>query len=331
MQRQKKEGRLKIKGIICLIPFLIGVFCSGCYSNQPMEGSGKLRIVTTIFPAYDFAREIVGDTADISMLLPPGTESHSFEPSPADMIAVENCDLFIYNGGESDAWVDTLLENKGTSNYRVLRMMECVDVVEEKSIEGIDEIHQHGGEGMTAEYDEHVWTAPQNAIKITKAIAMAMMDLDPIHSQTYQENLFRYSKELEDLDGEFREIVASASRTTMIFGDRFPFRYFAEAYRLDYRAAFPGCSSETEPSVKTVAYLVDKIRKEKIPNVFYIEFSNQKIAKMLQVETGAVPLLFHSCHNLSKEEMERGDTYLSLMRLNAENLKEALSDDADHM
>ncbi len=316
---------------IFVVILLLLCFCAACTADEKAKNSEKISIVTTIFPPYDFAREIAGENAQISMLLRPGTESHSYEPSPADIIAVENCDIFIYNGGESDAWVETLVENIDTSDCKVLRMMECVDALEEKPLEGVENghFHEHESEyehheGMTAEYDEHIWTSPQNAMKITQAIASTIMEIDPERRMEYEANLTRYSQELSELDTEFKKITDEGKRKLIIFGDRFPFRYFADDYGLDYRAAFPGCSAESEPSVKTVAYLVDKIREEDIPNAFYIEFSNQRLVKTIQEETGALPLLFHSCHKLSRDEMERGDTYLTLMRKNAENLKEAL-------
>lgn len=352
------KRKIRASAILLLVAVLL--VTAGCQPVPKPEKSDRLRIVTTIFPPYDFAREIVGDNAEITMMLRPGMESHTYEPSPADMIAVENCDLFIYNGGESDAWVDTILDTVDTSDCRVLRMMEYADVLEEESVEGIQNAHTHEHiheheeshhhqdeeheevhemakdeanheEGHTAEYDEHIWTSPKNAVKITEAIANAVIELDPSHQAVYQENLNQYVKALKALDREFEEIVAHAKHKMILFGDRFPFLYFAKSYGLDYRAAFPGCSSESEPSAKTVAYLIDKIRKERIPYIFYIEFSNQKLAKTIQEETGAVPLLFHSCHNLSKDEMEQRCTYLGLMQKNAENLKEALESDTDSM
>ena len=292
--------------------------------------SDNIRIVTTIFPPYDFAREIAGDDAEIHMLLKPGTESHSYEPSPADILLVESCDLFIYNGGESDTWVEALLQTIDTSNLRILKMMDCVEGLEEETVEGMQSVHKHEHHHEeefhpeSAEYDEHVWTSPENAIRITDAICCALVEIDKDHAELYQKNTSAYKEKLKQLSGKFRDIVSNGNRHTMIFGDRFPFRYFAEEYGLDYRAAFPGCSAESEPGAKTVAYLIDKVRKEKMPYIFYIEFSNQKIAQTIQEEIGAELLLFHSCHNLSADELKQGATYLKLMEENAENLKEAL-------
>lgn len=318
-----------MRKIVCFM--LIGVLMlfTGCSTLPVEDSSGGVRIVTTIFPPYDFAREITGGEAEIHMLLKPGTESHSYEPSPADILLVESSDLFIYNGGESDTWVEDLLENIDTSNLRILRMMDCVEGLEEETVEGMQIVHSHHHEEehhhlKAEEYDEHVWTSPENAIRIADAICDKLIEIDSKNKEFYLKNTAEYKGKLEALSGKFRQIVNEGNRQTMIFGDRFPFRYFAEEYGLMYRAAFPGCSAESEPGAKTVAYLMDKVRQEEIPHIFYIEFSNQKIAKSIQEETGAEPLLFHSCHNLSADEMERGVTYLMLMEQNAENLKEAL-------
>lgn len=326
--------------VLILIGIL--VLLAGCSTASPEDAPDTLQIVTTIFPAYDFAREIAGGEAELTMLLKPGTESHSYEPSPADILLVESCDLFIYNGGESDIWVEDLLSAVDMSNFRILKMMDCVQTLEEVVVEGMQTLHSHAHEHeeleereedyhhgeefhpKTAEYDEHVWTSPRNAFQITAAICKALTEIDSKHTAYYQSNLERYQQELLTLDRRFREIVKMGTHDTIIFGDRFPFRYFAEEYGLDYYAAFPGCSAEAEPTVKTVAYLIDKVRQEGFSNIFYIEFSNQKIAKTIQEETGAVPLLFHSCHNLTPDEMEQGITYLDFMNQNAENLKEAL-------
>lgn len=321
---------------ICLFVLLgFSLLFSGCVQNDVSDAvqtpDKPLTVVTTIFPPYDFARQISGGAAQVSMLLKPGMESHSYEPSPADIISIESCDLFIYNGGESDTWIDDLLGTLDTSGFTVIKMMDCVETLEEQTVEGMQGAHDHEGdeeqdhEGETAEYDEHVWTAPENTVKITQVIAEQMMRLDPENRSLYEENMKTYVSKLQNLDAIFREITQNAKRRILLFGDRFPFRYFAEAYDLDYRAAFPGCSAESEPGAKTVAYLIDKVREENAPNIFYVEFSNQKIARAIQEETGAVPLLFHSCHNLSKDEMEQGLTYLDLMQKNAANLKEALN------
>jgi zinc transport system substrate-binding protein len=293
------------------------------------EESGKISVVATIFPPYDFVREIAGDAAEVSMLLPPAAESHSFEPTPSDIIEIQNSDMFVYVGGESDEWVKDVLGSMDTSNMKIVTLMDCVEVVEEEIVEGMeDEEEEEAGEGEEGEeepeYDEHVWTSPRNAKLIVEKLTEALREIDPANAEMYSGRAEAYSAELDALDLSFREVVDSASRRVIIFGDRFPFRYFADAYGLDYFAAFPGCSTETECSAATVAFLIDKVREEGLPVVFHIELSNGKIAETISEETGARVLLLHAVHNISREDFLGGEGYLSLMRRNAENLREAL-------
>jgi zinc transport system substrate-binding protein len=460
-------------------------------------------VVTTIFPPYDLVREIAGDKVSLTMLLPPGAESHSFEPTPRDIITVQNCDVFIYVGGESDAWVETILESMDTSRMEIITLMDCVEVVEEVIVEGMQDEeehgHAHGDEAFTladvkdraltdwagdwqsvyphlldgtldpvmehkaesgektareyydqyktaymtdvdrvvitkdsmtfyrngvpvkanyvykgtgiiddgslwvryqfeaagtppkgapkyvmfsdhligpakaehfhlyasdesfdalmedtnpvnyptyypasltrgeivaemighdheeeAEYDEHVWTSPRNAKLIVQKIAGTLIQRDPANGAEYEKNTAAYLAKLTELDASFQTMIDGAKRKTLIFGDRFPFRYFADAYGLSYFAAFPGCSTETEASAATVAFLINKARTEKIPVVFHIELSNEKIADTICEETGAKKLLLHAVHNVSKRDFERGAGYYSLMSQNLRNLREAL-------
>lgn len=288
-----------------------------------------LNIVTTIFPPYDFVREVAGDRpVNLSMLLPPGSESHSYEPTPKDIITIQDCDIFIYNGGASDSWVDGILDSMSTDGIIILSMMNLVDVVEEKVVEGMEGGHDDAEEDHSneeTEFDEHVWTSPSNAKKIVAGICAAMMALDTENAAVFEENTEKYLNKLSDLDAKFTEIAYSGKRNTIIFGDRFPLRYFADAYDLEYFAAFPGCSTETEPSASTVAFLIDKIKEEDIPVVFHIEFSNEKMADTISEATGAKKLLFHSCHNVSKADIEAGTSYLQLMEQNSKNLEETLN------
>jgi zinc transport system substrate-binding protein len=294
--------------------------------RQAGAGPGALSVVTTNFPPYDFVREIGGGRINLTMLLPPGSESHSFEPSPRDIISIQNSDIFIYTGGESDDWVDRILSSMDRGNRKTIRLMDCVDVVEEEIVEGMqdeeeEEDHFHEEE---AEYDEHVWTSPANAKLIVSAISGALCDLDSANAAFYRDNTTAYLKKLDDLDSSFRETVGRGVRKTLVFGDRFPFRYFADAYGLSYFAAFPGCSTETEASAATIAFLIDKVRQERIPVVFHIELSNEKIADTICEETGAKKGLLHAAHNVSRQEFEGGTTYLGVMTKNVEILREAL-------
>ncbi|WP_461246734.1 metal ABC transporter substrate-binding protein [Treponema sp. R6D11] len=309
--------------LITVAAILFGV--SGCKQNKSAVirgANGKLNVTTTNFPPFDFVRHIAKDKVNLSMLLPPGTESHSFEPSPKDIITIQNSGIFIYAGGEGDAWVDRILKSMDTSKMKIIKMLDTVDAVEEEIVEGMEEEEEEEEEGVA--YDEHVWTSPLNAILIVGAITGALCEVDATNAEFYQQNAADYTKELVQLDAAFKDVVAKAKRKTIVFADRFPFRYFADAYGLKYFAAFPGCSTETEPSAATVKFLIDKIRSEKIPVVFHIELSNEKMADTISGETGAKKLLFHACHNLSKKDFDAGLGYLDFMRGNVENLKEAL-------
>lgn len=300
----------------------ISLSLASCGDEIPQKSDGKLSVVTTIFPQYDFVRQIAGDYVNVSMLLRPGAESHTYEPAPKDMVMIQECDLFIYNGGEGDIWVDSIIESCGDS-INTIAMMDCVDTVEEEITEGMqaDEDEEEGDE---PELDEHVWTSPKNAVKITKAISEALCAADPAHADEYTANTERYISELEELDRKFENAVSSAADRTVVFGDRFPFRYLADAYDLEYYAAFPGCSSESEPGASTIAFLIDKVRDEHIPVVFRIEFSSGMIADTIAESSGAEVLEFHSCHNVTSQDLRNGETYISIMNRNAENLIKAL-------
>jgi zinc transport system substrate-binding protein len=305
------------------------VFAGG---NKARPANGKITVTATIFPPYDFTRAVAADRINLSMLLPPGAESHSFEPTPRDIIGVQNSDVFIYIGGESDAWVDRILESMDTGAMRIVRLMDVVDIVEEEIVEGMQEEEEEAAEDVFAgigvevepEYDEHIWTSPLNAIRMARAIADALCDKDAANAAFYRQNADAYSAKLTALDAAFQEVVRGAQRRTIIFGDRFPFRYFADRYGLVYFAAFPGCSTETEPSAATVAFLIDKVRVERIPVIFHIELSNERMADTIAEETGARKRLLHAAHNISKRDFDRGVTYLDLMSANLSPLREAL-------
>ena len=298
---------------------------TACGPALPPEDSGRLQIVAAVFPAYDFARSAAGELADVTLLLPPGAESHSYEPTPADILRVQRCDLFIYLGGESDAWVDTILsaiEPRGD----VLRMIDCVDLLEEETVEGMqgghdhEEGHDHLGEVLSM--DEHVWTAPRNAAAVTRIIGQRLALLDRSNGEAYAAGAEAYALELEELDRDFAAFFDTLPDRTIVFGDRFPLLYFAEAYDLDYYAAFPGCGAQTEPSAATVAFLTRKVREEGLPAVWYIEFSNHLVADSIAEAAGVETAQFHTCHNVSRADLEAGATCLSLMRANLEALRE---------
>ena len=309
-------------------------------SGENGRSEERISVVTTIFPPYDFVREIAGNRVELKMLLKPGEESHSYEPTPQDIIAIQESDVFIYTGGENDVWVEDILSSMPEGGRLTLRMIDCVDTVEEEHVEGMKESpgHDHddhdmdpdGGEAgedthSVHEIDEHVWTSPVNAALIVERIKEILIQADPSGEAVYEENAAAYEEELAKLDREFRDVADHARRKLLIFGDRFPFRYFADEYGLDYYAAFPGCAGDTEPSAATMAFLIDKVKEEKVPAVLKMELSNDDIANAIAEATGTEVKVFYSCHNLSAEDFESGETYLSMMQKNVETLKEVLN------
>lgn len=337
IRRRKGIGILAACGLIC------GSLLTGCGTGRAEDASekaqddGRISVVTTIFPQYDFVRQIAGDSVDLKMLLKPGEETHSYEPTPQDIIAIQNSDIFIYVGGENDAWVEDILDSMPDAGMRTLKLIDCVDTVEEEHVEGMqeqpghshEEEEYHGDEIEEAhsvhEIDEHVWTSPVNASAIVDEIKELLAQTDPENRQRYEENAEAYEAELAALDAAFREVVDNAGRRLVIFGDRFPFRYFADEYGLDYYAAFPGCASDTEPSAAVMAFLINKVAEEKVPAVLKMELSNENIANAIAEATGTEVRTFYSCHNLTAEEFENGETYLSMMQKNVETLKEVLN------
>ena len=286
------------------------------------ETTEKLSVVTTSFAPYDFARQISGDKAEVTMLLSPGEESHTFEPTASDIMKIKDCDVFVYGGGESDEWVDSILESVDTEKITVLKMMEITGAVTEKAVEGMETEEEED----EAEYDEHVWTSPTNAIKITKAISEAMCEKDKENAGYYLDNTEGYIEELEELDREFSAVSALSKGRYFVVGDRFPFRYLADRYGLKYYAAFPGCSAQTEANPVTLAFLINKMKEEKIPVVFKADLSSGNIASSIGEATGARVMTLYSCHVISSDDYQNGETYVSLMKRNIEGLKAAFGE-----
>lgn len=308
--------------LLILFVLMTGI---SCYAES--ASAEKLKVVATIFPQYDFLREIGGDRIELSMLLKPGAETHSYEPSPQDIISIQKSDLFVFVGGESDAWVKTILESAPSDTRKDIALM---DLMENETGEAHDheDDHEHEythGENHEHDYDEHIWTSPVNTMNIVSHLTDALCELDEANAEYYRENAQNYLAELAQLDADFREVIETAKRRHLVFGDRFPLTYFVLEYDLTYSAAFPGCASETEPSAATITNLMKDIVKEQIPVVFYIELSNHQIADILAEQTGAKTALFYTCHNVSADDFAAGKTYLELMQTNVESLREALN------
>ncbi len=311
-----------LKRLLCLIVSLTAVVgLCGCSALKDGASDDKLKIVATIFPAYDFARQIFGDTAEVTLLLKPGMESHSYDPSARDIVRIEKCDLFIYNGGESDAWVENIL--KSTENVNTLRMMGSVEVLAEEFSEGMEHDHDHN-DGESDEYDEHIWTSPKNAAKIVESIKSAAVKLSPENEAVYESAAKNYINKINALDGKFRELLDGEERY-FVFGDRFPLLYFFREYGLNYYAAFPGCGSETEPSARIIAFLGERLESpDTVSAVFYIELSNHKLADTLASDKGISSYEFHTCHNITADDFSAGESYVSLMERNYNTLKSIL-------
>lgn len=322
--------------LVSLLILVVGV--TGCAQNTAAKNSDsaqKITIVTTIFPIYDFARAIAGDQAELTMLVKPGAEVHAYDPSPADMIKIQEADVFIYIGGENDAWVGTILDSIDVSGMKIIRLMDAVKPVEEETVAGM-QAQAETGEGSHAddqdesaeeeiEYDEHIWTAPHNAILMVNEIAAVLAEADVKNADIYAKNASDYTAQIEIVDEEIAAIVASSPNKLLVFGDRFPFRYLFDQFGLEYQAAFPGCSSETEASAGTLAYLINTIKEKNIQYVYYLELSNQNIAKAISEQTGAQLLLLHSGHNVTKDDFDAGVTYVTIMQQNAESLRKGLT------
>ena len=299
---------------------------TGCGKNNTTPGgsnNGKLSIVTTIFPYYDFTRQVAGDKADIKLIVPAGMDTHSFEPVASDMIDIGKADIIIYNGGETEGWASQVLEAASNKNIITEKMIDYVETVTEEDVTGLHKDHNHSGTGET---DEHIWTSPANAITIVSKIADILSEADKDNSDYYHGNASKYIKKLKEIDSKFREIVNSSGKKQLLFADRFPLRYFVDEYGLDYNAAFAGCSSETEPSADIIAYLTDKAIDENIHVILKVELTSPKVADAIAETSGAKVMTFNTCHNVTKEQFDSGITYYDLMKENTEVLKEALAE-----
>ena len=315
---------MRIKRIIAALTALaLGATLCGCSGGNAEGTEDKPLVITTIFPAYDFARQVFSDTADVKMLLKPGQESHSYDPSAKDIVEITGCDLFVYNGGESDQWVESILQ--AAPDINTFRMTDAVSLLDEEVSEGMQaEEHDHDEEEHDEEYDEHVWTSPDNAAAIVRALGIKAMELFPDSSEELATNTEMYASQIDNVDEQLRQLLDGEDRY-FIFGDRFPLLYFFKDYGLNYYAAFPGCGSETEPSAQTVTFLLDKLEQpDAVKAVFCIELSGRKLADVLAQDSGLDVVEFHTCHNISADDLAAGETYVSLMLRNKQMLERVL-------
>lgn len=317
------------KKLVCLV-VLCSLLClslAGCGSAvATKKEDGRLKVVATVFAEYDFLRHIAGDKINLSMLMLPGADLHAFDPTPKDVASVQSADLFVTIGGESDAWSEKIMESVDNKKLQTVRLMDCVSqVVEEEVVEGMQTDEEESKEEKEKEFDEHVWTSPKNAIQIVEHLRDKLCKMDQKNAKTYQKNAASYIKKLQELDAQFTDVIEHAKRKEIVVADRFPFRYFADAYGLTYYAAYPGCSTQTGASAETISFLIDKVKEDHIPVVFHMELSSDKMADTICKETGAKKAQLNAVHNVSKTDFDKGRGYLELMQDNVSVLKEALN------
>ena len=325
----------KITVLLLALFMLVGAL-AGCGKQNDTNQTDKLSIVTTIFPEYDWVREILGekaDNAEITMLLDNGVDLHSYQPTADDIVKISDCDLFIYVGGESDEWVEDALRNAANGNMKVINLLEVLgdSVKTEEIVEGMQEAeHEHEDaeeHEHEEEADEHVWLSLKNAKMLVRVISKALQELDPDSKDIYAANADAYVKKLSALDAEYQAAVDAASNKTILFGDRFPFRYLVDDYGLHYYAAFVGCSTETEAGFETISFLAKRVDEWKLPCVLTIEGAQHKIAETVVRNTTAKNqrvLTMDSMQSTTSKDVKNGTTYFSVMEKNLSVLKEAL-------
>ena len=326
-----------MKKIIALtVALILAMGClTACGSGAAGANTNKeqLQIVTTIFPEYDWVKNVLGDNpsdAEVTMLLNNGVDLHSFQPTADDIVKISTCDLFIYVGGESDAWVEDALKEAVNKDMVVINLMDVLGnaIKEEEVIEGMQaEDEEAEGEEAEIEYDEHVWLSLRNASTLVQSISEAMQKIDPSHADTYQSNAKSYMDELKALDEDYVTAVNEAPLDTLVFGDRFPFRYLVDDYGLSYYAAFVGCSAETEASFETISFLAGKVDELGLPAVMTIEGDDHRIAETIVQNTQTKDqkiLTMDSMQSVTAKDVQNGAAYLPIMEDNLAVLKEAL-------
>ena len=336
----------KIFGLILAGAVLI----TGCTAKTEKKDKGdntkgKLKIVTTIFPEYDITRAIAKDKVDLELMIKPGVDVHSFTPTPQDIKTVQSSDIFVYGGTEHDKWVENLTKSIDMKNKKVVKLVDGIQQLEEESVDGMKHEHhhddkkedehnhdhkhekedEHNHKGEEKELDPHYWTSPKNAIQMVKTITNALVEKDPDNAEFYKENAENYIKQLEGVDKELHDVVDNAKIKKVVIADRFPFRYLFKDLGLEYRALFSGCSVESTASAGQIKKMVDYVKENKIPVVYHIEMGKGELAETVAKNSGAKVKLLHSIHTVTKEDFDKGITYIDLMKQNVEALKEGLN------
>ena len=346
------------KNISILLSVVFLVSMVGCTSilSSSSNSNNKINIIASLFPQYDFAKQIVKDTAEVTLLLPPGTESHTFEPTPSDIIKISNADLFLYTGQYMEPWASTIADSIENKNLDIIDVSKGVVFQREGQIleefacdcgdcdcgcceehdehhedahhhehhEHHEDAHHHEHEHMHG-YDPHVWLNPGFADIMIDNITKAICDKDPDNKDFYQNNAQEYKQKLKQVNVQTRQVVDNAKRKTIVFGGRFAHLYFIKYYGLDYISAFDSCSAESEPSVQKLVSIIDFIKQNNIPCVYYEELSEPKVATSIAEQTHIKTLKFNTAHNVSKEQLENGITFLDILKENLENLKVGLN------
>jgi zinc transport system permease protein len=321
--RSEKSRLFRFKKPLCVLLalLLIAALALPLFGPVRSEADDRPQVVATGFAPYDFARQIAGGQADVTMLLKPGEESHTFEPTPQDIDLIQQSDVFVFGGGESDTWADSILQSLDSDKTHVVRMMDCVALEEEQLLDGMQP--EADTDEEETEYDEHVWTSVPNAMQISDAVCDALCSADKANEADYRANNEAFQKELSALDAAFRALAEQKKGQSFLVGDRFPFLYFAKEYGFSFYAAFPGCAAETEANPATIGYLIDKAKRENIRTVFRVDLSPGNVAQTIAEGCGAKVETLWSCHVISAEDFENGETYLSLMQRNLRALRNA--------
>lgn len=319
-----------MKKTIALIFTLIFILLSMSSCADTIEKSDEPSIVCTTFPQYDFVKNIIGSDEGITLLLDNGADLHSYEPTAQDIIKIGNADLFIYGGGTSDKWVEGALKSANNPNLKTVAIMDLVNALKEEYVAGMQQ-ENHGHEHHSAhngnhdKEDEHIWLSLKNAAKITQALCEFICEIDPQGSASYRANARNYISRLNELDGEYSAVIEASERKVLLFADRFPFRYLTDDYGLTYYAAFAGCSSESEATFETMAFLIEKTKELKLPTVLIIDDSDGSLAKTVCDATGAEIASLDSCQSVSSVDISNGANYIDIMKKNLEVIEEALN------
>ena len=319
---------MKIKKVVLIILVILIVLGIGIILFKGKENKNvndnKIKVVSSNFESYDFLRAKIVDKKDVDLtfLLGPGNEAQSYEPTAGDLLSIQNSDLFVYIGGDSEKWANKVLEAlENNHNKKVMCIAEVVDKLEEQEIDGAEDEEEEEEEGA---FDDHIWTSPSNAIKMVNALEEAMEEIDENNKKEYKDNAESYIAKIKEIDNKIQEIVDNKVRDRLVFADKMPMQYFINYYKLNVSAAFSGCSTETEPSAKTIAYLEKVVKEENIPIILYIELNPGRVAKTIADETGTKAMQIQTLHNVSLDDFKNGETWVSLMERNLDVLKLAL-------